>query len=237
MIILYDFDGTLTPYSVPQYEIIKKCGYTISQFMEKVTKKLDSESDLCQIYFKELFQIMEDKKQERKDENFILGAEKVEYNPGVLEFLRSLKENGDKQYIISSGMKVYLDHTKIAKLVDEIFGVTFSYEKGNAMKIEKSLNDKKKVSIIKQVMHKNHLKDGKEVIYFGDGLTDQYAFEYVKENGGIAVFVYGDDKGKEICEELKRKNKINEGFEANFSQGSELTKFIQQYQKEQQAQE
>lgn len=27
MIIIYDFDGTLTPYSLPQYEIIKKCGY------------------------------------------------------------------------------------------------------------------------------------------------------------------------------------------------------------------
>lgn len=27
MIIIYDFDGTLTPYSLPQYEILKKCGY------------------------------------------------------------------------------------------------------------------------------------------------------------------------------------------------------------------
>ena len=27
MTIIYDFDGTLTPYSMPQYEILKKCGY------------------------------------------------------------------------------------------------------------------------------------------------------------------------------------------------------------------
>ena len=25
--VVYDFDGTLTPYSLPQYEILKKCGY------------------------------------------------------------------------------------------------------------------------------------------------------------------------------------------------------------------
>ena len=28
MIIIYDFDGTLTPYSLPQYEILIENGYS-----------------------------------------------------------------------------------------------------------------------------------------------------------------------------------------------------------------
>ena len=36
MIIIYDFDGTLTPNSLPQYEILKKCGYDDKRLMERM---------------------------------------------------------------------------------------------------------------------------------------------------------------------------------------------------------
>lgn len=38
MIIIYDFDGTLTPYSLPQYEILKKCGYNDETLMKRKLK-------------------------------------------------------------------------------------------------------------------------------------------------------------------------------------------------------
>ena len=40
MVIIYDFDGTLTPYSLPQYEIIKKCGYNEEMLMNRIEEKL-----------------------------------------------------------------------------------------------------------------------------------------------------------------------------------------------------
>ena len=36
MVIIYDFDGTLTPNSLPQYEILKKCGYDDKRLMERM---------------------------------------------------------------------------------------------------------------------------------------------------------------------------------------------------------
>ena len=40
MIVIYDFDGTLTPYSLPQYEIIKKCGYNEEKLINRVAEEL-----------------------------------------------------------------------------------------------------------------------------------------------------------------------------------------------------
>ena len=41
-IIIYDFDGTLTPYPVPKFEILEKCGAKgdgFNQFYLNVKKK------------------------------------------------------------------------------------------------------------------------------------------------------------------------------------------------------
>ena len=39
MVVIYDFDGTLTPYSAPQYEIIKKAGYNQESFFKRDEEK------------------------------------------------------------------------------------------------------------------------------------------------------------------------------------------------------
>lgn len=46
MIIIYDFDGTLTPYSLPQYEIIKKCGYDDNKLTERIKSKISENNSL-----------------------------------------------------------------------------------------------------------------------------------------------------------------------------------------------
>jgi len=38
-----------------------------------------------------------------------------------------------------------------------------------------------------------------KVIYFGDGLTDRYAFEYVHSIGGKNVFIISNNKSVDIC--------------------------------------
>lgn len=40
MIIIYDFDGTLTPYSLQKYEILKQCGYTDETLMNRVNEEM-----------------------------------------------------------------------------------------------------------------------------------------------------------------------------------------------------
>lgn len=40
MIAIYDFDGTLTPHSLPQYTILKQCGYTDKKLMSRIAKEM-----------------------------------------------------------------------------------------------------------------------------------------------------------------------------------------------------
>lgn len=40
MILIYDFDGTLTPYSLPQYPILKQCGYTDASLMKRIEQEI-----------------------------------------------------------------------------------------------------------------------------------------------------------------------------------------------------
>ena len=37
--IIYDFDGTLTPFSIPRFSILEKCGYEDAGYFSKCFKK------------------------------------------------------------------------------------------------------------------------------------------------------------------------------------------------------
>lgn len=40
MIVIYDFDGTLTPYEMAQYEILKKCGYSDDKLLNRIDEEV-----------------------------------------------------------------------------------------------------------------------------------------------------------------------------------------------------
>ena len=48
MIIIYDFDGTLTPHSLAQYEILIKNGYNDEVLDKRVKTKM--KKDNCTVY-------------------------------------------------------------------------------------------------------------------------------------------------------------------------------------------
>ena len=85
MIIIYDFDGTLTPYSLPQYEIIKKCGYDDNKLMKRIKNVINTNKNLnlYQAYFKCYIDILEEHNIELNINNLCLGAEKTRFNKSV----------------------------------------------------------------------------------------------------------------------------------------------------------
>ena len=187
-IIFYDFDGTLTPYAWTKFKILEKCGLkdggSNPEFVRRVTERAEAEgtntyASLWEVYFDYLrandFTLT--------DDNFSLGAESLEYNPGVKDFLASSLEAPVENYILSSGIKVFLKHTAIAPYFKDIFATTFSYDKnGYALGIDYLMHEKNKVEIIRDVLKntRSNAEDASNVIYIGDGLTDYYAMDYIK---------------------------------------------------------
>ena len=176
-IIIYDFDGTLTPYALPKLEILEKSG-----------------------------------------------LEDDAYNPQFLELTKKNISN----YLLSSGMKICLDKTKIASYFKEIYATTFTYDHNNEIDgFEIFIDDKNKVTIIKEILKKNDIdnEDCSDVIYIGDGVSDFYAMEYIKEHGGTSIFVRNDFNIKDI-NFFKEKSIVDFYTEADFSENSKLYNYV-----------
>ncbi len=229
MIIVYDFDGTLTPYSLPKYKILEKCGYPDEILLKRIAGEMEKDPlmDLYDAYCKCYRDIFDENGLQLSRENVCLGAPMVELNKGVLEYFKNFQSSktGIKHYIVTSGIRDYVAATPISEFVDGIYGITFVEQGDVFLDVDYLLTDRRKVNIIRMLQNRNNQTNN--VIYFGDGLTDRFAFEYVHSIGGKNVFVASDERARQIYRELNETGIIDECFDADFGPNSEISKFIQ----------
>ena len=231
-IIIYDFDGTLTPYPVPRFEILEKCGIKgegINEFYVQVKNKAPTKNiDLYQALYETYFETIKSNGFKLVDSNLSLGCNNVTYNKGVHEFLSSLQENGIKNYLLSSGLKVFLDKVEVADFFAKIYATTFNYNEHQEVNgIKYLMSDKNKVDVIKEIISENNYDkdDCSDIIYIGDGLTDIFAMEYVKKNNGVTIFVYYDENSKEL-KMIQEKDVVTFYAPADFSTTSSLNSYV-----------
>lgn len=232
-LIIYDFDGTLTPYSMPKFEILEKSGLKDGannpKFLELSQEKSNTlKIDLYQAMYEVYFELIRNAGFRLIDENFYLGFDRIEYNKGVSDFLTTLNQSSISNYLLSSGVSVLLEKTKYASFFKKIYATKFQYdENGEAIGISYLMSDKNKVEAIKEIIRDQGFSrdDCSHIIYIGDGLTDFYAMEYVKKSGGTTIFVYLDGNNKSI-EEMRRKDVVSFFAKADFSLNSELSKYV-----------
>lgn len=160
-------------------------------------------------------------------DNVCIGAKRIRFNNGVEEYFKTFAstKTGIKHYIVTSGIKDYVDETKIRKFVNGVYGVTFKYKNEVMENIDVLITDKKKVDIIKSIQNENN--ETGQIIYFGDGMTDKFAFEYVHSIGGKNVFVISNEKSIANFKILNSNGIIDECFEADFRNDSKISKYIQ----------
>ena len=229
MIIIYDFDGTLTPYSFPQYEILKKCGYDDDRLIQKIKEEIQegNATEIYDAYYKCYIDILSENGIAISRDTACLGANQVEFNPGVVDYFKRFQSQatGMKHYIVTAGIKDYVEETPISEFINSVYGVTFKQKNGEWGDIEFLLTDKEKVNVIKKVQNEN--EGTNEIIYFGDGLTDNFAFEYVHSIGGKNVFIKTNKQSEITYQKLNVNGMIDECFDADFGIHSDINKYIQ----------
>lgn len=232
-IIIYDFDGTLTPYSLPKFEILERSGMKDGAYNPKFLdlsqeKCKEKNIDLYTAMYETYFEIIKNAGFKLTDENFCLGHEDIELNLGVTKFLEMLNKNNITNYLLSSGVKVFLERISISPLFKEIYATSFLYNQDlEAVGFEYLMTDKNKVSAIKDILKKSNIKDEdcSNIIYIGDGFTDYFAMKYVKENGGTTIFVCNEFNSKDL-QNIKEKNVVDYFTISDFSRNSELYNLI-----------
>lgn len=221
--IIYDFDGTLTTKGLPFYDFFKVCDgpKSVDEWILESKKLMEEKNiNLYETLYEVLFNIVNNSNLPLDNSTFCMGVENVEYNPGVIEFLKEKDEN-IKHYILTSGYDEYVMHTDAGKSVDKVYGTSFKYQNGEFLGIKELMDDAKKPEKIDIIADGNY----NDVIYVGDGFTDMYAFKHIIKNGGKAVLVHrpGDDSayGK-----IKEEGIDVIYFDADYRKESKLYSFL-----------
>jgi len=157
-----------------------------------------------------------------------------------------------EHYIISSGLREFVQGTPIAKHFKNIYASGFKYNASGVatwpalainytnktqflFRINKGINNSyDNTEINKFTPDADRPIPFNQMIYIGDGETDVPAMKMIKYQGGKAIAVYnpkirakkGRKSPKQICEDLISQNRADYIAPANYSEGSELDKMI-----------
>jgi len=251
--LIYDFDGTLAPGNIQEFDFIPAIKSDKSAFWTE-NQKLSKENDADQIltYMYLMLTKARSGGVSLKRESFNEFGKKVEFFQGVANWFKLINEYGKKNglviehFINSSGLKEMIEGTSIAKEFKNIFACSYLYDVDGIaywpavavdyttktqfiFKINKGISSVAENKIInKYIEEKDRPVQFKHMIYFGDGETDVPCMKLIKEKGGhsIAVFAPHNSAKKKTAENLIADKRVNFVCPADYTEGKEIHKVV-----------
>lgn len=239
---IFDFDGTLTTETWPKFWVwVKKFGYCGEKRNDDLENALSKyraihSGDLLETFFGFFNDLLVENDETLTYEELMEGEKYIKYNPGVSDFL---EKSFAKNYIVSGGLKEFLQKLKIANSFDGIYGTPVKHnQNGFIYGIGEVMTDDKKILAIKDILKRNNRQENncRNVYYIGDGYSDLIAMEFVHNNGGKSIFVHQpnqDDElyqqNKKIYEKLNIDGIIDFCYTADYRNGSALSKCLERH--------
>ena len=247
--LIYDFDGTLAPGNMQEYDFIPAVGKSNKEFWTDANVLAETQdADPVLAYMARMIQEAQSKGLSLRREAFQGSGRNIRYYKGVKEWFSRMNayaaERGIRllHYVNSSGMKEIIEGTSIAHEFKHIYACSFLYNVDGIaywpavavnytnktqfiFKINKGVESVYDTRMVNQYMEENlRPVPFKRMIYVGDGMTDIPCMKLVKNYGGHSIAVYNpDDKGKrKEMNTLIRDNRVNFVCAADYSEGSEM---------------
>ncbi|MBR6916704.1 MAG: haloacid dehalogenase-like hydrolase [Clostridia bacterium] len=246
--LMYDFDRTLSPKDMQEYAFIPALGMDAPSFWkecDRVTKKYSMDPILSYMY--KMLELSEGRQIVTRDSLRAIGKE-VKLFSGVATWFSRVneyaKERGliPEHYIISSGLKEIIEGTPIAGEFRMIYAASFCFnEKGVPFwpatavnytsktqflyRINKGVLDTADNKIVNEYMPEEHRRiPFRNMIYFGDGITDIPTMKLTKANGGHSVAVYQNDRS--VADRMLLDGRVDYVIKADYSKGSEMERTV-----------
>ena len=247
--LIYDFDGTLAPGNMQEYDFIPAVGKSNKDFWNDANVLAETQdADPVLAYMARMIQEAQSKGLSLRREAFQESGRNIRYYKGVEEWFSRMNSYAAERgihlihYINSSGMKEIIEGTSIAHEFKHIYACSFLYN-GDGIaywpavavnytnktqfifKINKGVESVYDTRMVNQYMEENlRPVPFKRMIYVGDGMTDIPCMKLVKNYGGHSIAVYNpEDKGKrKEMNTLIRDNRVNFVCAADYSDGSEM---------------
>lgn len=247
--LIYDFDGTLAPGNMQEYDFIPAVGKSNKEFWNDANSLAEEQdADGILTYMAKMVKEARATGHSLRREAFQESGRKVQLYNGVKEWFSRINAYGAERgleilhYINSSGLKEIIEGTEIAHEFRKIYACSFLYDidgvaywPGVAVnytnktqfifKINKgveSVYDSKRVNAY--IEEDKRPVPFKRMIYVGDGTTDIPCMRLVKNFGGHSIAVYNPDQRgtRRDLNALIRDNRVNYVCPAEYQDGSEI---------------
>jgi phosphoserine phosphatase len=251
--ICYDFDGTLSPGNMQEFDYIPKLKLSSKKFWKEVRERAESQgADSILSYMI----LMIEKATRTSGVKITLKSFKdfgktVALFPGVPGWFKRINTYGKrrgasvKHFIISSGIKEMIQGTPIAREFERIYASSFMFDQNGVaywpalalnfttktqflFRINKGVLDSWDNSKINDFvpMEKRPVPFSR-IIYIGDGSTDIPCMKLVKQQGGYSIAVYPSGSRKKVsAEKLLLEDRVNFVAPANYKRGGSLDRQV-----------
>lgn len=252
--IVYDFDGTLTPFPMQNYTVLPQIHINPDKFWQKVGRiNKKTKGDKITTYMRLMLDECHQKKYALTPDNLRRLAAQIKYYPGVNSgFFKRLNHYVRKKgkgtiklrhYIISSGLKKVLEATDISKNFHNIFASEYHYDHyKKPVFLKRVINGTQKTQYLFRINKgiedltkgiNNYMPENERpipfqnILYIGDGMTDVPSMTVTKKNNGYAIAVHdGSSQGLATCAELLDAGRVDFIAKADYEENSDLVKAI-----------
>lgn len=246
--ICYDFDGTLSPGNMQEYNYFPELQVKPKKFWGEAGKRAkEQNADEILAYMCLMLEKATHESGVRITRDaFVKYGKTVQLFEGVNEWFDRIKIYGGKSdakiehYIISSGIKEMIEGTPIARKFKKIYASSFMYDQHGVahwpahainyttktqflFRINKGLLDAWDNSKINNFIPKNERPvPFTRIIYVGDGSTDIPCMKLVKDQGGYSIAVYQPHSKirKVQAYKLMEDDRVNFVAPADYTDGS-----------------
>ncbi len=252
--LIYDFDGTLAPGNMQEYDFIPAVGQSNREFWNDANSLAEEQdADMTLTYMAKMLEAARSRKLSLRREAFQESGRNIRLFPGVKEWFGRINAYAAARgvrvlhYINSSGLKEMIEGTPIASEFRKIFACSFLYDvdgiaywPGVAVnytnktqfifKINKGVESVSDCKLVNQYIEERERPvPFSRMIYVGDGTTDIPCMRLVKNFGGHSIAVYNPASakvGRKDLASLIRDNRVNHVCAADYTEGSEIDRLV-----------
>lgn len=249
--LIYDFDKTLSPRDMQEYGFMSGINMEANDFWKKCREfALKHKSDGILAYMYMMQHCAEGNMALTRETLRELGRT-VEFFPGVETWFERINAIGDRlgaqveHYIVSSGLTEIIEGSLIGDRFKAIFASSFCYDDyGRPMWPATDVNYTSKTQYLfrinKGILDITNDSDLNaytpeykrrvpftNMIYFGDGLTDVPTMKMTRQKGGYSIVVHAPGQ-TELADDMLLQNRADLALEADYSEGSELEKAVEE---------
>lgn len=254
MAICYDFDGTLSPRNMQEYEFIELLKNCDSKQFWKESTELAERNNMDRIlaYMYLMLKKARDNEISFHYDKMVEYGKNIVFFNGVEDFFSRINSYARernielKHYIISSGLEEMIQGCRIRQYFDRIFASRFYYDYNKIavwpaialnyttktqflFRINKGcldISDDKSINEYKAP--ENRAIPFTNMVYIGDGETDIPCMRIVKRDGGHSIAVYNPQKkgAKKNLEKLLNEDRVNMIAPADYRENKIIDKYI-----------